>query len=361
MNGDFIVEVLKILFPTGAGVLGTVFVFAILLLLYPEKVEKWQGILWGWVEQGGLLYKRASKERIRHSIQGRVSSFVRNLGHRLPEFDPPAVRIEWVDEKVDRKAFLDEGKAVIRLRRQDPNNENIATACMVFVSHILLRKARRYLSPTQRQSVELYVGYKMLQEEKEEVVDAFVDRWLYPGIEESNEKVAQYFDRYQAIDQAEFFLPIFLQELIYVGEKVFGKKRDEIIVHEVDGALQFLEIHASRCVGEKIDRPYFNGKTCRFAIMIVGVLPMIYEQRYDVYLKHIRESLIPCEVETIYIIGPSANRKFINNITKMVDDEFSNPFSRDYKATLLSRDGERVPASSHLSVLRARRRRRYLS
>lgn len=356
MNGDFILEVLKVLFPAGVGALGTGTLFAILLVLYPEKIEKWQAIPWGLVEKAGLLYKRASKERIRHSIQGRVSSFARNLGYRLPEFNPPRIRIDWVDEKVDRKAFLDQGKAVIRLRRQDPNNENVATACMFFVSQILLRKAGRYLSPTQKQSVELYVGYRMLQEEQEEVLDVFVDRWLYPGIEESNEKVSQYFDRYQAIDQAEFFLPIFLQELVYMGEKVFGKKRDGSIVQEVDGALQFLEVYASRRIGEKTDRPYFNGNTCCFAIMIVGISANIEEERYDIYLKHIRDSLIRCEVETIYMIGPSENRGFMRKIARKVDDKFSNPFSRSYGATILNADGERVQTSNHLSVLRKRGR-----
>ncbi len=361
MNGDFILEVLKVLFPLGVGSLGTGTLLIILLLLYPEKIEKWLAILWGVVEKSGLLYKRASKERIRHSLQGRVSSFARNLGHGLPEFNPPGIRIDWVDEKVDRTAFLDQGKAVIRLRRQDPNNENVATACMFFVSQILLHKAGRYLSPTQKQSVELYVGYRMLQEEQEEVLDVFVERWLYPAIEGSNEKVGQYFNRYQAIDQAKFFLPIFLQELVYMGEKVFGKKREESIVQEVDGALQFLEIHASRRIGEKTDRPYFNGNTCCFAIMIVGRIANIADVRYDMYLNHIRGSLIPCEVETIYMIGPSENLGFMKEIARKVEDQFSNPFSRNYGATILNADGERVQTSSHLSVLRKRKRVRYLS
>lgn len=265
-----------------------------------------------------------------------------------------------MNEKTTRQAFIDNGKAVIRLRRDDSNNENIATACMVYVSHILLRKARRYLSPTQKQSVELYVGYKMLQDENDEILDVFVDRWLYPGIEESNDKVSDYFDRYKAIDQVNFFLPIFLQELIYMGEKVFGKKRDNTVIEEVDGALQFLEIYAARKTGEKTDHPYFNGSTCRFGIMIVGMSSNIEDERYDLYLKHIREVLQPCNVETIYLIGPSKNRKFIRKVANRVSDVFSIPFARNYQGFLRDYDGDLKKVSNHLLVLRQKNRERYI-
>ena len=361
MIRDFILDALKVLFPAGVTAVSTIALYTLLLLFYPEKIEKWLAILWGLAEKGGLLYKRASKERIRHSIQGQISSFASNLGHSLPEFNPPGIRIDWVDEEVDRRAFIDQGKAVIRLRRQDPDNENVATACMIFVSQILLRKAGRYLSPTQKKSVELYVVFRMLREEQEEVLDAFVDRWLYPGIEESNEKVDQYFDRYRAIDEAEFFLPIFLQELVYMGEKVFGKKRDGRIVQEIDGALQFLEVYASRRLGERVDAPYFSGNTCCFAIMIVGISSNIEEERYEIYLEHIRDSLLPCEVETIYMIGPSENHEFMKTIARKVDDRFSNPLSRNYEATILNSDGESIQTSNHLSVLRNRKRSRYVT
>lgn len=364
MGEGFILEVLKVLFPYGIGAVGTgtalAIAFAVLLVFFPEKIEKWQSLLWGWIENLGLLYKRASKQKIQHSIQSRVTTFAKRLGHSLPEFDPPDVRIEWVDETVDRKAFLDGGRAIIRLRRNDPNNENVATACMVYVSNILLRKTGRYLSPTQKDSVELYVGYKMLQGLGEEAMDAFIDRWLYPGIEESNQKVSEYFDRYRTIDNAEFFVPVFLQELIYLGEKVFGRSRDDALIHEVDGALEFLEIYESRRIGEKVARPYFNGSGCRFGIMIVGVQPNIEDERHDVYLRHIRETLFPADVDTIYMIGPKQNHKFMKEIAREISEDFIVPFSRDYKASLLNSEGDRIPVSNHLLVVRRKTRERYI-
>lgn len=361
MDSDLVLEILRVLFPAGIGALGTGGVIAFLLILFPEKVEKWQAIVWGWIEKAGLLYHRANKEKIRYSVQGHVSEFARDLGYELPQFNPPGIKIDWVEEATSRKAFIEDGKAVIRLRRNDPNNENIVTACLLFVSQILLRRSIRYLSPTQKESVELYVGYKMLERQPEEVFDIFVDKWLYPGIEKENKKVSVYFDRFRYIDQAQFFLPIFLQELVYMGDKVFGRKRDDTIFKEVDGALEFLELYASRKLGEKIDSPYFNGDACRFAIMIVGMMSNIDEERYDVYLKHIRERLVPCGVDTIYMLGPSRNIEFMRKIAKIVTDEFSNPFSKNYQVRLQTTDGQPIQATTHLSVLRRKQHVRYIS
>ncbi len=343
------------------GATGATGLFVILIFLFPGKVEKWQAIIWGWIESAGLLYKTANKEKIRHSIQGNVSEFTRDLSLELPQFNPPGVKIEWVEQVASRKAFIENGKAVIRLRRKDPNNENTVSACLLFVSQILLHRPSRYLSPTQRQAVELFVGYKFLERQSAEVFDAFIDKWLYPGIEKGNEKTGEYFERFKIIDKSQFFLPIFLQELVYMGEKVFNRKRDDSIEKEVDRALQFLEVHSARKTGEKIDAPYFNGDACRFAIMIVGIPRNLDDARYDIYLKHIREQLLPCNVETIYLIGFVRNAQFIREIAERVRDEFYNPFSRNYNVIIHGKEGQEIHVDNFLLVLRRKQQTRYIS
>jgi hypothetical protein len=344
-----------------ASIAGTTGVFLILLFLFPGKVEQWQAIIWGWIDSAGLLYKRANKERIRHSIQGDVTEFTRELSRELPQFNAPGVKIEWIEQAESRKAFIENGRAVIRLRRNDQNNENIVSACLMFVSQILLRRPSRYLSPTQRQAVELFVGFKFLERQPEEIFDTFIDKWLYPGIEKGNEKTSEYFERFKTIDKSQFFLPIFLQELVYMGEKVFNRKRDDTIVKEVEGALHFLELHAARKIGEKIDSPYFNGDACRFAIMIIGIPSNINEERYDIYLKHIREQLLPCNIETIYLIGSIKNTAFMREIAERVSNEFYSPFSKNYNVLIHGSDGQERYIDNFLLVLRRKQLVRYIS
>lgn len=360
MQLELALEIVKLIFPYGAGATGAVLLFVFFLLFHPEKIEKWQAIIWGWIESAGILYRRASKERLRHSIQGTVSGFTRHLAFELPQFDPPKVKIEWIQPSASKKAFIDQGKAVIRLRRDDPNNENIVTACLMFISQILLRKSVRYLSPTQRDAIELFTGFKMLAREAPEVYDSFVDKWLYPGIEKCNEKVYEYFEKFRLIDQSEYFVPVFLQELVFLGDKVYGRRRDDTIIHEVDGAIHFLEVYASRKLGERTDRPSFDGEACRFAIMIIGMSVNVDQERYDIYLNHINERLIPCGVETIYLVGPAKNASFIGELSRLVRGDFDNPFSRNYEVKIFDRDGKLIRSINHLSVLRKKKQIRYI-
>lgn len=360
MPDDIISEAIKAVIAAIVGAVGTGGIIIVLIFLFPEKVEKWQSVIWGWIESAGILYKKANKEKIRHSIQSDVSSFATDLSLELPQFNPPGVKIEWIEGAENRKAFIENGKTVIRLRRKDENSENIVSACLLYVSQILLNRTGRYLSPTQREAVELFVGYKFLERQTEDVFNTFIDHWLYPGIEKGNEKISGYFERFRLIDSSQFFLPVFLQELVYMGDKVFNRKRDDSIEKEVDGALQFLEKHATRKLGEHVENPYFNGDACRFAIMIVGISMNVADERYEVYLKHIRENLLPCDVETIYMIGPVRNTNFMREVARQVDDEFSNPFSKNYNGILHHPDGKDTPATNFLLVLRRKQRVRYI-
>jgi hypothetical protein len=162
------------------------------------------------------------------------------------------------------------------------------------------------------------------------------------------------------LDEAEFFLPVFLQELIYMGDKVFGRKRDQSVSGEVDGALEFLEVYGARKRGEKTDRPFYSGEACKFAIMIVGLFMNVDEERYEVYLKHIVERLVPSGVETIYMVGPARNAPFMGEVAKRATRNFARPLSRDYEVTILNRDGQPVRAVNHLCVLRKTHLVRYV-
>ena len=86
------------------------------LLYYPEKIEKWSALLWRMINRAGVFAGFAHKKYVKHDLQGRVNDFVRRLSHRVPDADNPKISIDWIDPKMDRKAFFDGDKVVLRLR-----------------------------------------------------------------------------------------------------------------------------------------------------------------------------------------------------------------------------------------------------
>ena len=73
-----------------------VIVIIILLLKYPEKVEKWLSMLLR------LLYfitKKGSRKIIALDIQGRINEFSKSLKKELPNYRPVGIEIQWIIEK----------------------------------------------------------------------------------------------------------------------------------------------------------------------------------------------------------------------------------------------------------------------
>ena len=111
-------------------------------------------------------------------------------------------------------------------------------------------KVKRYVSPSQRQAIDLYVTTRLLEREKPGVVVYFLDEYLHKNLDDPATKTAQYYDRLAKIDRGGLFYPIFLQELDFLGNKVFGKRQDDKIVAEVNSLVDFLEPIATRPIGQ---------------------------------------------------------------------------------------------------------------
>jgi len=338
----------------------TVTIVFFVIFLFPEKVDQWRAIFFRSLETLGIWRDYANKQMTKYAIQGEVSRFSKEVAWELSEFDPPPVEIRWAEQNLDRKAFLDNGRVIIRLRKEDPNSENLATACMYYVSHTVTHKAARYLSPTQRDAVELFVGYKIVERVGKDVFDVFVSNWLYPGIEKANAKVGEYFESFLVIDDAKLFFPIFLQELVYLGDKVFARTRNDGIVAEIDHAIGFLEALAKRRVGEEIET-FCNGSHCRFAFVIVGASRKIRAQGIQPYIDYINGALLPHGVETIYLIGPAGNKDFMGRIASRFSEQFTIPRNRVLQSQIYDSEGNKQSVKACLVVLRNKDRQRYVS
>lgn len=340
-------------------IIGVGAVYIIYSLFFTDHLLSIFGKIWGFIEKLGICVKKANKAKIKYTIQGKLLNYSFALSKILPDYFAPNIKVKWVDENTSRKAFIENDVAVIRLRKDEPKNENIVAGTMIYISEIILRKPKRYLAPSQNKAVELFIGYKLLHDE-EEILDSFVESYLYPGVNEGNEKIGDYFTRFKYIDSSNFFIPIYLQEILYLGEKVYGKKREDSIYQEVDGALDFLEMYASKKIGEKIDQPYFDGNTCKFAIMIVGRKENVQQDNHELYLDHINNHLMPFGVETIYLIGSKGNKSFIHEIAHHVKDNFEMIYSCDYQCSILDQNGEKTYVWNHIKVLRKKIRERYI-
>jgi hypothetical protein len=340
-------EILKFILPS----LTPTVVIILLLLFMPEKIEAWSALLWKWLSNFSSLFKNAHKRYVKHDLQGRVNGFVKRLRTQVPGVADAKMRIDWVDEKIERKAFIDQGELVIRLHRDDPMERNFIHGAYLFVSEMLLKKPKRYVSPSQGEALDLFVCGKILEAEKPSVVSVFIDDYLHPRTQEAKSKVALYVDDFGVIDKGGLFFPVLLQELEFLGDKVFGRRRDDRIIKEVENLIGFLRPIATRQIGDQGDLDH-DGQYCRFALVIVGK-PSKLLTSIEPYVTYIRNALFKKNVETIYLLGRIENNRSLDEICGRITDRYECLRQVQFSRFLSYGDRQEL-ALQYLVVLRMR-------
>ncbi len=343
------IDILKYLigFLFGGGVVAAVLLY---LLLHPEKIEKWSALIYKGLSSLGTLFNGAHKQYVRHELQGRINEFTKDLKDDAPFLAGARLSVEWVGEGISRKSFLQGDRVVLRLRREDPEDMNFVHGAYMFVSASLLAKTKRYISPSQGQAIDLFVSTKLFEKEKPSARGVFLDEFLHAKIGDPDGKVAKYYDCMAKLDNGGYFYPVLLQELEFLGDKVFGERQDSKIIGEVDDLMEFLEPIALRNVGDVGERN-FERDYCRFGIVIVGKRAKVAEAGAAPYLTYIRARLIPSGIESLYLFGPAENKDVIDHICFSLQQYFERV--RDKTATVKLRvDGREIDHEQYLVVLR---------
>jgi hypothetical protein len=322
-------------------------ILVILLLFFPEKIEKWSALLWKILSKIGGIFRFAHKTYVKHDLQGRVNGFVRKLKKTVPLIGDERLRIEWVDPSTPRKSFMDKGQVVLRLRREDPHDQNFIHGAYLFVSETLLRKAKRYISPSQGEAADLFVCSKILEAEKPSLVGFFLDEYLHPSTEKKRSKVSLYIDDFAIVDKGGYFLSVFLHELNHIGNKVFGRTRNDLIISEVDKLVVFLKGVATRTVGDNTDLE-FEGKYCSFLIVIVGKPAKLVT--IEVYIRYLRRELGKGKPERIYILGREENKEKLETLFQSVSGDYDCVRRLEYESMVKYPDHER-PLLQFLMIL----------
>lgn len=314
----------------------------IFLLFYPEKIEIWSSLLWKAISNIKQFAGFAHKRYVKHDLQGRINEFTKGLSKKAPYLASKQVQVQWTEaEDTSRDSFLRDGKVIVRLRRDDPTETNFVHATYLLVSANLLHKLKKYISPSQSQAVDLKVTTDLLRLEKPSTVDLFLEEYLHPKTIKAGAKIPQLLETFDKMDESGLFYQILLQELEFLGSKVFlsAKHKNTKIIVEVQQATEFLKRIAERKVGEDVPLD-FKGEYCCFGVVIMGKKANITSSG-DAYITYIRKALIPKGIDTLYIVGVQENKPVIDNVCMALEETFERHRSYGGEVTLVyEEDGE---------------------
>jgi hypothetical protein len=295
-------------FPLGIGItLIVVWYF----LRNPEKFERWMSMI-AWVVSH--FWKNVEYFATKMEIQGRVNSFVSTLESNTT-MTFPRVSLKWKARGSD-EIIWDDGRAIIVMRDRSHRSKNLIHAAYLFTAEALLKKSARHLSKTQKTSFDLFSTKLILEKESKFAVEQFMCEYFLPEIDK-NEAIRWLIQQYVHIERIGAFFPILIQELTYLGSKVFLSKPSSEVVVEVKSLVEFLEKFSEREVGDITTADTFVGKYMRCAIRIVASRAI--RERGDI-TSH-KERINCCvrgKFENIYIIGSGVkeNKKFMDEVAE---------------------------------------------
>ena len=317
------------------------------IFAHPEILDKWASIFYRSLK---AIYKGADKQFVKYNIQSTINGFIAKLNTNVPNLDAQRINIEWIEDEITPDTFLKSGTLVLRMHKSANQNRNIVNATYTFVSREVLKKAKTYLAPHQKDAIDLFVSYKALEKAGHDIMDAFVQTYLRDGLEKDS--IDKLYAKFEKIDISGLFFPVFITEMTFLGEKIFGRgvNRNKIY-KEVDALISFLLTLANRKTGEYSNLEH-GGEYSKFAIRIVGKQHKIEDEGKQIYINNIRRITQP--IETLYLIGNSYNHKFIDGVSSdLIEDDLWEIFHKaTSNAKLRTSEGTEFSVKTYITTLR---------
>lgn len=317
------------------------------IFTHPAILDKWASFFYRLLK---IIYKEADKRFVKYNIQSIINGFITKLNADVPNLDAQRISIDWIDEKTTPETFLKSGTLVLRMQKSINQNQNIVNATYTFVSREVLKKTKTYLASHQKDAIDLFVSYKALEKTGHDIMDAFVQTYLRGGLDKAS--VDKLYAKFESIDACGLFFPVYITEMTFLGEKIFGKgvNRNKIY-KEVDDLVSFLLTLANRKTGEYSNLEHV-GEYSKFAIRIVGKQNKIENEGKRIYINNIQQITQP--IETLYLMGNSYNKEFIDEVSSdLTEDDVWEIFHKvATKAMLRTSEGEEFDVMNYIVSLR---------
>ena len=225
----------------------------------------------------------------------------------------------------------------------------------------MLPRTKKYLSKKQGQAIDLFTARKLFESEKPRVADRFYEDYFSPKAL-GDDAVMNLLEKFETIDKVGLYFFLLIQELAFLGEKVFYRRKGDEILQEVARFINFLEQVGNRQVGDQTTPLTFRGAYCRTAIVIVARSVKRDTGNIKPYVKFIGK-LLSRRVEQIYVLGSAGkdNKRFIQDIVQKATDEHNlSEYSRtEFDARIKVGPNKRAEVSNIVVLLRSTDTKRY--
>lgn len=170
-------------------------------------------------------------------IETNGTTSIDRLNKVVPELNLPELAIEWVKPDEHGKIRLEPGKAIVLLKYDKDNTQNIINATSIYVQNTLLNKTKPFLDSGIKKAVDFAIIREFLSKtpQKDYIVSLYVDTCT-----EDFDRYGDAFNKVTKVEDEGLLARVLLREYAVWGNKLVGRIRNEDLVNESKSFLDFI-------------------------------------------------------------------------------------------------------------------------
>lgn len=242
-------------------------------------------------------------------IETNGATSIDRLNQVVPELNLPELAIEWVKPDEHGKIRLEPGKAIVLLKYDKDNTQNIINTTSVYVQKTLLNKSKPFLDSGIKKAVDFAIIREFLSKtpQKDYIVSQYVDTCT-----EDFERYGDAFNKVTKVEDEGLLARVLLREYAVWGNKLVGRIRNEVLVNESKSFLDFIYNIASREFDE-LTPLVFNEATLKVAVLLVAKYDTYVENGIKPYVRRIREGFAN-GINTFYLLARNEKIDILNEV-----------------------------------------------
>lgn len=243
------------------------------------------------------------------SIETNGTTSIKELNRIVPELNLPEFSVKWVKSDNQGKVRLEPGKAIVLLKYDQDNTQNIINTTSIYIQNTLLLNSKPYLDRGIIKAIDFAVIREFLRKtpQKNYIVTQYINT--------CNEDIDRYEDAFNKVSKVEdegLFTRVLLREYAIWGNKLVGRVRNNNLVDESRNFLTFVYNIASRDFDE-LTPLAFNSVTLKVAVLLVARLETYAEQGVKPYLRRIREGFAN-GINTFYLLARNEKIEILERV-----------------------------------------------
>ena len=222
------------------------------------------------------------------SIETNGTKSINALNQIVPELNLPELSIEWVTSDEHGKVLLEPGKAIVLLKYDKDNTQNIINTTAAYIQKTLLINTKPFVDNGVRKAIDFAIIREFLSRtpQKNFIVTQYVNSCV-----DDIDRYGDAFSKVIKVEDEGLLTRVLLREYAIWGNKIIGRVRNSELTIESTSFLDFIFNIASREFDE-LTPLVFNDKTIKVAVLLVAKYDTFYEKGIEPYVRRIKEESI---------------------------------------------------------------------